>query len=44
MGMTSFLDMCIVQKILRIKMIKYSNLLHEMDNYKDIKITEQELS
>ena len=36
--MTSFLDLCINNKILKIKIIKYSDYWFEIDTYKDIKV------
>ena len=39
--MTSFLDLCIQNKILKIKMMKYSNYWFEIDTHEDIKVAKK---
>ena len=41
--MTNFLNLCIENQILLMRTIVYSDLWHEIDNIKDIKIAEKEL-
>ena len=42
--MTSFLSLCIKNKILSMKIVKYSGIWHEIDHHNDIKIAERELN
>ena len=42
--MTTFLNLCLERKIISIRAQNYYGMWHEIDNYKDIKVAEEELA